>query len=106
MRLRIAATGSSSPSPALARSDRSTDFCRAPGRSGWSRRSGPALRCGAGMSGGNNLAMAAQAGSKALQGAVLMGRAAGDEEGLDLGLRRAQCVDAHAVVPPDYGARQ
>jgi hypothetical protein len=26
-------------------------FCRAPGRSGWWRRSGPASRCGAGVSG-------------------------------------------------------
>src|SRR5881397_3708782 len=52
------------------------------GRSGWSRRFGPALRCGAGASGGNNLAIAAQAGRKTLQGAVLMSRAAGDEERL------------------------
>jgi hypothetical protein len=81
-------------------------FLQVPGRSGWSRRSGAASRCGAGASGGNNLAMAAQTGRKTLQGAVLMGAPAGDEERLDLGLRRAQRVDAHGVVPPGHGARQ
>src|SRR4029450_81769 len=106
MRWKTAASGLSWPSPARVRGDRSTDFCRAPGRSGWSRRSGPASRCDAGLSGGDNLAIAAQAGGKTLQRAVLMGRAAGDEERLDACLRRAQRVDADAVVPPDPGARQ
>ena len=46
-----------------------------------------AVNRGAGMSGGDNVAIAAQAGRKTLQGAVLMGGAAGDEERLDPGLR-------------------
>ena len=41
--------------------------------SDWWRRSVPASRCGAGMPGGDNLAIAAQAGGEALQGAVSVG---------------------------------
>ena len=63
-------------------------------------------RRGVGVSGGDDLAMAAQAGCKALQRAVLVGAAAGDEERLDACLRRAQRVDVDAVVAPDHGAHR
>ena len=79
---------------APARSVRPTDSCRAPGRSGWSRRSGPSSRCGAGTSGGDDFAVFVQAGGKTLQGAVLVRAAALDEERFDPRLRRAQSVDA------------
>ena len=48
------AGGSPEPmaSPVPVRSVLPTVSCRAPGRSGWSKPSGPLLRCGAGASGG------------------------------------------------------
>ena len=57
------------------------------------------------MSGGDDLAFA-QARRKALQRAVLMRAAAGDEERLDPGLRGVQRVDTDPCRSADYGARQ
>jgi len=47
--VRSAGRTSSSASPWPAASVRPTASCRAPGRSAWSRRSGPASHCGAGI---------------------------------------------------------
>src|SRR5882757_3513778 len=108
MRWRIAATGSSQPLPPPARWARFTDSCRAPGRSGWSRRSGPWWRCGAGASGGNDLTVLFQAGSKATQGAVLVRAAALDQDGIDPRQRCAERVDtdlAAEIVALDHRAR-
>src|ERR1700730_8433555 len=109
MRWRIAAIGSSQPSPPPARWVRSTDFCRAPGRSDWWRRSGPRWRCGAGASGGDDLAVLLQAGDEAAHGAVLMRAAALDQDGIDSRQRCAERVDtdlAAEIVALDHRARQ
>src|SRR6202048_896906 len=98
MRWRIAAIGSSQPLPPPARWARFTDFCRAPGRSDWSRRSGPWWRYGAGASGGNDLAVLLQAGSEAAQGAVWMRAAALDQDGVDPRQSCAERVDTDVAA--------
>src|ERR1700730_13856814 len=108
-RWRIAAIGSSQPLPPPARWARFTDFCRAPGRSDWSRRSGPWWRYGAGASGGNDLAVLLQAESEAAQGAVWMRAAALDQDGVDPRQSCAERVDtdvAAEIVALDHRARQ
>src|SRR6202048_1371399 len=90
MRWRIAAIGTSQPLPPPARWARFTDFCRAPGRSDWSRRSGPWWRYGAGASGGNDLPVLLQAGSEAAQGGVGRRAAALDQDG---GAPRQSCAE-------------
>src|ERR1700755_1654805 len=99
MRWKTAAPGSSSPLPLPVRWARLTDSCRAPGRSDWSRRSGPWSRCAAGTSSGNDLAVLLQAGNESTQGAVLMRAAALDQNGFDPGQRWAERVD------PDVAGR-
>src|SRR5882672_4481327 len=109
MRWRIAAIGSSQPLPPPARWARFTDSCKAPGRSDWSRRFGPWWRCGAGASGGNDLAVLIQAGSEAAQGAVRMRAAALDQDGIDPRQGRAERVDtdvAAEIVALDHRAWQ
>src|SRR5882757_11412600 len=109
MRWRIAAIGSSQPLPSPARWARSTDSCKAPGRSDWSRRSGRWWRCGAGASGGDDLTVLLQAGDEAAHGAVLVRAAALDQDGIDPRQNCAERVDtdlAAEIVALDHRARQ
>src|ERR1700716_30264 len=109
MRWRIAAIGSSQPLPSPARWARSTDSCKAPGRSDWSRRSGPWWRCGAGASGGDDLTVLLQAGSEPAHGAKRMRAAAVDHDGIDPRQRGAERMDtdlAAEIVALDHRAWQ
>src|SRR4051794_5922327 len=106
---KTAATGSCCCSRCPACSVRLTASCKGLGRSAWSRRSGLWLRCGAGISGRDDIVVLLQASGKSVQRTGLMSGTTLDEERLDVRVRMAQRVDRYAAVDRtafDHGARQ